>query len=509
VAGGIATSHYVNVDFSPIAGLFWTNIVTSNSPAARGSIEWDTTKFGRSFAGLWRVVSCTDTGIYDISDEYLTLATNVGGTVWYFVNDASTNGDVYCTEPGHLTNSGYSPDAPAFSIKTVIESRKLEPGDRIYVDTGTYNLTADILITDLDSGNVTNPVRIIGSYNKAAGGSVLNRQVPGAGTAVFRFDTASGIELRDMTLRNAAVGLNINDSYDCWFVGLRSENHATAAYSLLRASRLEFRGCLGYASPVGLNTRESGSMLFENCVFWDNPTSVSFQNCGFHQFRNSVLHASGYGQRVYNMDQATTPGVITADYNNYVFENGALVAEKVQSIGGNDIYATLTDWQRALGKDSNTLSHDPLFTNSLAGDFHETPYSPLIDTGDPSSAYSNEPDPNGARINMGLYGNTAEAGLSRTNPWLLTVSVNDGGSISGTQALRWVSGSMTNNTHLRLEYSRNGGIEWFLIASNVVHDSSLYQWDVSMLPPGNRYLWRIVNESDETVSDMVDRQFSV
>ena len=509
VAGGIATGHYVNVDFSPVAGLFWTNIVTSNSPAARGSIEWDTTKFGRSFAGLWRVVSCTDTGIYDISDEYLTLATNVGGTVWYFVNDASTNGDVYCTEPGHLTNSGYSPDAPALSIKTVIDSRKLEPGDRIYVDTGTYNLTADILITDLDSGNVTNPVRIIGSYNKAAGGSVLNRQVPGAGTAVFRFDTASGIELRDMTLRNAAVGLNVSDSSDCWFVGLRSENHATAAYSLLRASRLEFRGCLGYASPVGVSTRESGSMLFENCVFWDNPTTVSFQQSGSHQFRNSVLHASGYGQRVYNMDQATTPGVITADYNNYVFENGALVAEKVQSIGGNDIYATLTDWQRALGKDFNTLSHDPLFTNSLAGDFHEMPNSPLIDTGDPSSAYSNEPDPNGARINMGLYGNTAEAGLSRTNPWLLTVSVNDGGSISGTQALRWVSGSMTNNTNLRLEYSRNGGIEWFLIASNIVHDSSPYQWDVSMLPPGNRYLWRIVNESDETVSDMVDRQFSV
>jgi|GEM_PF-684741 len=35
--------------------------------------------------------------------------------------------------------------------------------------------------------------------------------------------------------------------------------------------------------------------------------------------------------------------------------------------------------------------------------------SPCIDTGDPESEYSNEPQPNGARINMGAYGNTAEA----------------------------------------------------------------------------------------------------
>jgi hypothetical protein len=39
--------------------------------------------------------------------------------------------------------------------------------------------------------------------------------------------------------------------------------------------------------------------------------------------------------------------------------------------------------------------------------------SPCIDAGDRASDYSREPDPNGRRINMGAYGNTAVASKSR------------------------------------------------------------------------------------------------
>lgn len=39
--------------------------------------------------------------------------------------------------------------------------------------------------------------------------------------------------------------------------------------------------------------------------------------------------------------------------------------------------------------------------------------SPLIDQGDPLSPYSEEPQPNGRRINMGAYGNTPVASKTR------------------------------------------------------------------------------------------------
>jgi len=75
---------------------------------------------------------------------------------------------------------------------------------------------------------------------------------------------------------------------------------------------------------------------------------------------------------------------------------------------------------------NGNISEAPLFGDPGSGDYHlkstvgrwnpstetwvtDAVDSPCIDAGDPSSDYSNEPDPNGGRVNMGAYGNTGEA----------------------------------------------------------------------------------------------------
>jgi hypothetical protein len=70
---------------------------------------------------------------------------------------------------------------------------------------------------------------------------------------------------------------------------------------------------------------------------------------------------------------------------------------------------------------------DPLFANAAAGDYHlrsmqgrytpggwvmDAMSSPAIDAGDPASDYSLESQPNGGRVNLGAFGNTAEASRS-------------------------------------------------------------------------------------------------
>ncbi len=55
------------------------------------------------------------------------------------------------------------------------------------------------------------------------------------------------------------------------------------------------------------------------------------------------------------------------------------------------------------------IDADPMFVDAAAGAYHLRPISPCVDAGDPASDYSNEPEPNGDRVNMGAYGNTAEA----------------------------------------------------------------------------------------------------
>jgi hypothetical protein len=75
----------------------------------------------------------------------------------------------------------------------------------------------------------------------------------------------------------------------------------------------------------------------------------------------------------------------------------------------------------------NLFGQDPYFADAANHDYHlmsqfgrwngssfvsDEVTSPCIDAGDPGSDYSNEPMDNGGRINIGRYGNTAEASLS-------------------------------------------------------------------------------------------------
>ena len=60
-----------------------------------------------------------------------------------------------------------------------------------------------------------------------------------------------------------------------------------------------------------------------------------------------------------------------------------------------------------------------------AGVFHDggSAYSPAIDAGDPEADCSNEPAPNGGRLNAGAFGNTAEASCSAEGQPQATVEV--------------------------------------------------------------------------------------
>jgi hypothetical protein len=78
-----------------------------------------------------------------------------------------------------------------------------------------------------------------------------------------------------------------------------------------------------------------------------------------------------------------------------------------QLLGSSDpTYSCIQDWT---GGAQGNIPYSAYFVDADNADYHLKSWSPCIDSGDPASDFSNEPEPNGGRINMGAYGNTPEA----------------------------------------------------------------------------------------------------
>jgi|GEM_PF-5273128 len=141
----------------------------------------------------------------------------------------------------------------------------------------------------------------------------------------------------------------------------------------------------------GLHIR--GEATVSNSILWNNTVS------------------NGSGSQVH---LAPGAGVCSLSYNAICGESGALFA------GSNASFIL-----------SHNIDSDPLFANGDY-DFHlasergrwcptgswqnDAVSSPCIDAGDPAADYSNEPMPNGSRLNLGAYGNTIYASKSPPPP---------------------------------------------------------------------------------------------
>jgi hypothetical protein len=98
-------------------------------------------------------------------------------------------------------------------------------------------------------------------------------------------------------------------------------------------------------------------------------------------------------------------GTVTSRYNN-VFANSTANYQDVTA-GTGDLAVPVTFRSNA--------------------DFHLAGFQQTTDQGDPSDAFAVEPQPNGARVNMGAFGNTPAAELSEsTSGWTTLAGARTG-----------------------------------------------------------------------------------
>ncbi len=512
--GGAASNYTVCLEYSPDNGITWTNIVCG-IPAIWGSYAWDSVPYGRSAMGLWRAFCVENPAVSATAISPFVLRNF--GSILYYVNDSSLNGDVYCTAIGNDANNGLTPATPKASLQAVFDTYELAPEDIVYVDAGNYAAGAPpIEINQTDSGWSNLYVTVQGSTNPAA---PTTYAAPSFSTPyVFSLQYAVNVRLRDLTIRNAHTGVSAAHAIGCELNGVRIENNRVAGVDLYKCEGMRLTRSVLWknSSPTGglAVVMVDSSILVENSVLWGSPTEISIVS-GSLTVTNSALDANGADGRIYQFaDGARASSGFHGDYNCYIRRNGALLCEQRNVSGGSDLYNDLPVWSSMNGSDRHSMTLDPAFANEIGGDFHpkstggryvpatgswtnDSMLSPLVDAGAPNWPCTNEPAPNGGYINIGIDGNTAQASMAQTNPpWLRTVSYNDEGVMSGNVLLYWLHGGMPADTPVRLDYSTDGQISWTTFASNLPVGSREYAWDVSGMPLSLSLNWRVVSQAD-------------
>ncbi|MEI6501976.1 MAG: right-handed parallel beta-helix repeat-containing protein, partial [Armatimonadota bacterium] len=166
----------------------------------------------------------------------------------------------------------------------------------------------------------------------------------------------------------------------------------------------------------GFKFDEGATVTITNCTISGNSSAkgggISFTDDNSLTLKNTIIAFSPAGGGLeWHSGASSSPTAVLTYCDLY------------GNTGGN-----YGNWPDQTGKNGN-VSKNPLFANVTKSDFHEkskggrwnpalkawvidTVHSPCINAGDPASAFALEPAPNGGRINIGAYGNTAYASKS-------------------------------------------------------------------------------------------------
>jgi hypothetical protein len=152
-------------------------------------------------------------------------------------------------------------------------------------------------------------------------------------------------------------------------------------------------------NTVASNSTDFGSAGFEIAATTDTDTNGNFDGNTTLEIANSIVsnNLSGYG--IGGLPASGTGNLTVDVVFNDVFGN---------SLGNYDPLLFAVDPTGTFGN----ISEDPL----LSPNFVPGICSPTIDAADPAEPFSDEPDPDGQRANMGDLGGTPSATVSLPDP---------------------------------------------------------------------------------------------
>jgi hypothetical protein len=121
----------------------------------------------------------------------------------YYVNDASTTGDVYTTNPGNDANPGTSVQ-PKLTVQAILDAYALNGKDTIFVDVGTY-ADQTITITKTDQGKGAPSAQYVVIKGAGRTKTIFQNSAGFAGDNMSILE-AEYIRIQGISFQNSGVG---------------------------------------------------------------------------------------------------------------------------------------------------------------------------------------------------------------------------------------------------------------------------------------------------------------
>jgi hypothetical protein len=411
----------------------WTSTGTSNS------VNLPTLSYSTPYE--WHVRAYNGTA----SPTYSNASTTA---FWTFTTTSGSSQNWYVSKTGSDSNTCQSWASACLTIQAAID--KALSGDIVNIAQGTY--VENVI---LDKGvNLTG----VGMYQ-----TVVNAN--GIAKPLLITNTDShGVVIQHMAFTNSGDGYSDGRGNSGIFI-----DHGNATITHCRIYDNQY-GIISFGPDNIINNIIEANDFYG--IFVSSDSEAVIQN-------NTVAnHSTGIGIH----PQATSANIV-----NNIFSNNstgvAIATEPAVTIDYNDFWDTYLSSYPGNGN----IYLDPIFEDKLGGDYHLTPCSPAIDAGDPTSDYSNEPFPNGNRIDMGAYGNTTEATSANCLPSAFNKSSP--------------ADNATNQpTYSTLQWGDSSGATEYWYCYDTTDDNNCFNWinngastsrSLNGLAYGTTYYWHV------------------
>lgn len=397
----------VKLIYSSDKGVSWQNIVTTTPND--GIYEW---KVPELFADscLWAVVDVSNASVSDTSRYFFTISPNI-------IPDGC---EIYGT-----FKQKFSP-YQILGIVTVPKDSALiiEPGTEIKMKMGDdYEMVHDEYL-NISAINVYGKISAVGYPDKMIRFTSLEDSGNWGGVVIYKSgnttDGKNNSEFDYCILENAYKYNSFQGAINISYDGAYPYDDNDSVKILNSVIQNCYQG-------IYIGSRVKGTLI-RNCLITNN------SHVGIDGYRGDIINST-----IANNYDAGISGIFNIE-NCVIHSNAKSVVNPFSHNSSNDArisYSLLEEESLPLYYSNSgglILNLPPQFIDPANRDYNLEQNSPCIDTGDPSDDFSNEPEPNGGRINMGVNGNTNRAASFLPLPRIDFLNVY-GSSILGNDTL--------------------------------------------------------------------------